>query len=282
MDDCFAVPTAPADTRRASLTDRVAGQAVMEHLLALQQDVPPRSAVARALGVSPLDEERAAWYRGALGEAAVGRLLEKLPEGWAVLHAVPVGKGDSDIDHVVIGPGGVFTINTKNHSGQKVWVAGRTFMVNGQKQPHLRNAGHEAQRASRLLSAAAGFDVHVVPVIAVVDPASLTMRERPEQVVVLTSSQLIRWLKKRPATLAPEQVRALLDVSVDPAAWHASPAPGREPAAVRSSFSALDLQVRHARRTRRALACGLLGAGGLAAVTSGPSLLTAFLTRLVT
>jgi hypothetical protein len=254
----------------------------MEHLLALQQDVPPRSAVWRALGVSPLDEDRAAWYRGALGEAAVGRLLDKLPDGWAVLHAVPVGKGDSDIDHVVIGPGGVFTINTKNHSGQKVWVAGRTLMVNGQKQQHLRNAGHEAQRASRLLSAAAGFRVDVVPVIAVVDPASLTVRERPDQVVVLTSSQLVRWLKKRPAALAPEQVRALLDVSVDPAAWHASPTPGREPAAVRSSFSDLDLQVRHARRTRRAWACGLLGAGGLAAVTSGPSLLTALLTRLVT
>src|SRR5687767_11173747 len=143
---------APADTRLPSLQDRVAGQAVMEHLLDLQQDVSPRSGVARALGVSPLDEERAAWYRGALGEAAVGRLLDKLPDGWAVLHAVPVGKGDSDIDHVVIGPGGVFTINTKNHSGQKVWVAGRTFMVNGQKQLHLRNAVHEAQRASRLLS----------------------------------------------------------------------------------------------------------------------------------
>jgi hypothetical protein len=103
----------------------------MEHLLALQQDVPSRSPVARALGVSPLDEERTAWYRGALGEATVGRLLEKLPEGWTVLHAVPVGKGDSDIDQVVIGPGGVFTINTKNHAGQKVWVAGRTLLVSG-------------------------------------------------------------------------------------------------------------------------------------------------------
>lgn len=96
-------------------------------------DVPSRSPVARALGVSLLDEERAAWYRGALGEAAVGRLLEKLPEGWTVLHAVPVGKGDSDIDHVVIGRGGASTINTKNHAGHQVWVTGRTFLVNGQK-----------------------------------------------------------------------------------------------------------------------------------------------------
>jgi len=135
-------------------------------------------------------------------------------------------------------------------------VAGRTFLVNGQKQPHLRNAGHEAQRASRLLSAAAGFRVDVVSVIAVVDPAGLTIRERPEQVVVLASSQLVRWLQQRPATLIPQHVRALLDVSADPAAWHASPTPGAEPTAVLSSFSALDRQVRRDRRTRRTWPAG--------------------------
>lgn len=254
----------------------------MEHLLALQDDVPPRSAVSRALGVAPLDAERTAWYRGALGEAAVGRLLHGLPDGWAVLHAVPVGKGDADIDHVVIGPGGVFTVNTKNHSGQKVWVAGRTFMVNGQKQSHLRNAGSEAQRASRLLSAAVGFGVDVLPVIAVVDPASLTLRERPQQVVVLPSRQLVRWLGKRRAILPPEQVRALLDVAVDPGTWHASPSAGSEAAAVLRSFSALDLQVRRARSLRRAWAGGLLTVGGFAAVNAGPTLLTAVLTKLAT
>ena len=160
----------------------------MEHLLALQQDAPPRSPVARALGVSPLDEERAAWYRGALGEAAVGRLLEKLPEGWTVLHAVPVGKGDSDIDHVVIGPGGVFTINTKNHAGQQAWVPGRTLLVNGQKQPHLRNAGHEAQRASRLLSAAAGFRVDVPA-----DPAAWHASPTPSADQLLFSAASPLW-----------------------------------------------------------------------------------------
>jgi len=253
----------------------------MEHLLALQQDMPSRSPVARALGVSPLDEERAAWYRGALGEAAVGRLLEKLPEGWTVLHAVPVGKGDSDIDHVVIGPGGVFTINTKNHAGQMAWVPGRTLLVNGQKQPHLRNAGHEAQRASRLLSASAGFRVDVVSVIDVVDPAGLTIRERPEQVVVLASSQLVRWLQQRPATLIPQHVRALLDVSADPAAWHASPTPSAEPAAGPQQLLRSGPAGKAGPAHPPHLACGLLGAGGLVAVTSDPSLLTPLLTRLV-
>ena len=32
---------------------------------------------------------------------------------WHVIHSVPSEKG-ADIDHVVIGPAGVFTLNTKN------------------------------------------------------------------------------------------------------------------------------------------------------------------------
>ena len=151
MDDLFFA-TAPATTPLRPLTERVPGQAVISQLLELQRAVPPRSAPARVLGLSPLSEQAAPWYRGALGELHVGRLLTKLPAGWHVLHAVPVGKADADIDHVVIGPGGVFTVNTKNHSGQKVWVAGRTLMVNGHKEPHLRNAEHEAERAGRSLS----------------------------------------------------------------------------------------------------------------------------------
>src|SRR3954467_9251483 len=48
------------------------------------------------------------WREGAEGEEAVARRLRKLPQGWHVLHAVPVGDKGSDIDHVIVGPGGVF------------------------------------------------------------------------------------------------------------------------------------------------------------------------------
>jgi hypothetical protein len=30
--------------------------------------------------------------------------------------------GNSDIDHVILGPGGIFTITMKNHSGQEIWI----------------------------------------------------------------------------------------------------------------------------------------------------------------
>lgn len=93
-----------------------------------------------------------------------------------VLHAVPVGAGSSDIDHVLIGPAGVFTVNTKNHSGQSVWVAGQTMMVAGKKQRHLYNASHEAERAAKLLTRAVNQAVDVCGVVVVVAPKRLTIR----------------------------------------------------------------------------------------------------------
>jgi hypothetical protein len=144
--------------------------------MAVQSLVRPRTWLQRVFGASPLSPESRPWYKGALGEIAVGRILEQLGPEWLVLHGIPVGKGSSDIDHLLIGPAGVFTVNTKNHSGQAVWVAGRTLMVAGKKTRHLYNAAFEASRASKLLSAAVGAAVDVTPMVVVVDPKSLTIR----------------------------------------------------------------------------------------------------------
>lgn len=54
--------------------------------------------------------------RGAKGEEHVGALLDGLAHrGWRVLHDASLGRGD--IDHIVIGPPGIFTVETKSHPG---------------------------------------------------------------------------------------------------------------------------------------------------------------------
>jgi hypothetical protein len=90
-------------------------------------------------------DERA-WRIGADGERKVADRLARLPQAWTVLHALPVGARGADIDHLVIGPGGVFTINTKHHPDARIWVGGDTFLVNGKRYPYVRNARHEAAR----------------------------------------------------------------------------------------------------------------------------------------
>ncbi|MCC5848146.1 MAG: NERD domain-containing protein [Verrucomicrobia bacterium] len=60
--------------------------------------------------------------RGAAGEEKVARALETLPEGWHVFHGVPLfNRGDGggkDADHVVIGPNGIFLVETVNWTGR--------------------------------------------------------------------------------------------------------------------------------------------------------------------
>jgi hypothetical protein len=53
------------------------------------------------------------WERGADNERRVGKALDALrSEGWVVVHDVRRDFGN--IDHVVAGPGGVFTVETKS------------------------------------------------------------------------------------------------------------------------------------------------------------------------
>jgi hypothetical protein len=241
----------------------------MAELLRQQRARAPRSLPARILGRSPLTAYSAPWFRGALGERRVGELLGRLDSSWRVLHAVPVGVKGSDIDHVVIGPGGVFTINTKNHSGQDVWVANRTFMINGRRTPHIRAAEHEAERAAKALTAAVGFPVAVKPVIAVVDPKKLIVRELPARVQVVTSGQLVRWLRTRTAVLSEHDVELLSAAAAQPRIWSPKPTPDEDPAAVAAAFRDVENQVRSARRAQGAWTLGTAATAVVAALTVG-------------
>ncbi|HEY1458203.1 MAG TPA: nuclease-related domain-containing protein [Solirubrobacteraceae bacterium] len=54
--------------------------------------------------------------RGATGEEHVGALLDGLSgSGWRVIHDASFGHGN--VDHIAIGPGGIFSIETKSHPG---------------------------------------------------------------------------------------------------------------------------------------------------------------------
>lgn len=246
-----------ADPPRALLGSRVPAQAVMEELLALHGLVQGRSMLQRIFGASPLSEATWPWYQGALGEIAVGRILSALGPDWLVLHAVPVGTGSTDIDHVLVGPSGVYTINTKNHSGQSVWVAGRTLMVAGKKTRHLYNAAHEAARASKLLSAAVGDAVDVTGVVVIVEPKTLTIKAAPEQIAVVTERQLLRWLLRRSPVLDPKQVSRIATAAVLSRTWHRNPAQPGDADAIQQDFAALRLLVDRARRRRAAWVLGV-------------------------
>lgn len=230
-----------------SLRERVPGESVITELLRAQQEAPPRGVLGRLFGASPLAAEALPWFAGALGEIEVARILAGLGRDYTVLHAVPVGAGDSDIDHVVLGPAGVFTLNTKRHHGKKVWVSGGTLMVNGTKQPYLRNSVHEAKRATKLLSQAVGRPVDVAAMIVVVGAARLDVKKKHETVAVLDSRELQRWFRRRPANLSPGEVEQIVTTASQPGVWHQGPpADPSDPEKLQASFESLRRSVRAA------------------------------------
>jgi len=193
------------------LVGRTPGAMAWEQAEALRAQAPVRVFLGR-LTDARTDER--SWRVGAQGEEAVADQLARLrgrDPRWGYLNAVPVGTRGSDIDHVVMGPGGVFTVNAKHHPGRKIWVAGRTLMVDGNKQHHIRNAVHEGERASRLLSKVCGFSVSVTPMIVLVGHASLTVRTPADGVLILTRRQLSKFLRRLPDIVPPAELQVILD-----------------------------------------------------------------------
>jgi hypothetical protein len=195
------------------------GAAARERAEVERSNAPVRAALGRLFGVHT--DERA-WRIGADGEEAVAAQLAKLPPQWRVIHAVPVGDRGSDIDHVVIGPGGVFTVNAKNHPDASVWVGGNTFLVNGTRAPYIRNSRYEATRAARLLTAAAGQPVEVRAIIAVMGAQrGLTIKQQPADgaVRVVARKELRRYLTNLPPRLSPPDVEALYVLARRSTTW---------------------------------------------------------------
>ena len=138
--------------------------------------------------VLPLVERR---DRGASGEEHVGGLLDELAgDGWLVIHDASLGRGN--IDHILIGPAGVFAIETKSHPGPV-----RTNRIHGAT---IAQARAEARAIAQLT----GVDVE--PLIVY----SRAWVDRPlarrKGVRLLPARMLVRYLQQRPQRLSPEQI----------------------------------------------------------------------------
>ncbi|MGD9795825.1 MAG: nuclease-related domain-containing protein, partial [Acidimicrobiia bacterium] len=65
-----------------------------------------------------LEAEAQQWERGAEGEAQTAARLVWLPPGFVALHDLRIPGSKANIDHVVIGPTGVWVIDSKAWAGR--------------------------------------------------------------------------------------------------------------------------------------------------------------------
>ncbi|MFK0025592.1 nuclease-related domain-containing protein [Streptomyces sp. NPDC090798] len=159
------------------------------------------------------------WQKGLAGERRVGAELNRLSRhGWHVLHSIPLAD-KVDVDHLLIGPGGVFSINTKHHDKRAVWVGEDSVKVDhGKPAPYARKSRAEAKRVGRVLERYCGFPVPVEPVLVFVGVTDLK--------VVVTQLSVRVYREREVAALAPlsgvltaEQVEQVYGVARHRLAW---------------------------------------------------------------
>lgn len=217
-----------------------------------QAEATPRSGLARLLGIDPLHPGARNWFAGALGELEVARILGQLGSDFTVLHAVPLNSGDLDIDHVVIGPPGIFTITTLNHSGSKVFAAGQTMLVDGERTDHMQDSLREARRAAELLRRASGGVVTVRPLIVVVGVDTVSTDDKQTAVTVLPASRLAHFLQHEPVALRGDAIAYFSNAAEDRATWHSQASDPFDSTRVAHRFGRLRQEV-DASRLRRTL-----------------------------
>jgi len=201
------------------LASNPAGESIQERARELREAAPIRNFFARLF--DERTDERA-FQVGAAGEMKIGQRLTALPNDWRVLHSVPVGSRGSDIDHVVIGPGGVFTINTKHHPDASIWVYHDTFKVNGYNKHYVTNARFEAKRASNALTKTTGIGLTVTAIIAVVgDHKGFNVKAQPAdgKVYVPGGKYLVPWLLRHAPILRPDQVETIFEQARRSTTW---------------------------------------------------------------
>lgn len=179
----------------------------------------PRARFARLLGMHVVEGE----WGEASGRQVAGVWLGRLPEGWFVFHDVPAGERGATIEHVVIGPGGVFTITTKNLTGS-IRVNPRSIVHDGHRTSFLPRASADARQAASLLSSAVDRDVQVRGLLAILADEWI-VRQLPPDVYVGGPRSVKHWMLKQPPILRSSDVIVLAAAATRPETWSAHPHP---------------------------------------------------------
>jgi hypothetical protein len=104
-----------------------------------------------------------AWQRGAKGERHTARLLDRLGrDGYVIFHDLAMPHSPANLDHLVVGPSGVFVIDSKQWTGQVHQSSDGLIWHNHYRLDRtLATIGWQAETLGRLLG------VPVAPLICV-------------------------------------------------------------------------------------------------------------------
>lgn len=158
-----------------------------------------------------------AWRRSSVAERRTEAQLKKLERsGYRTLHARAIPGSEAQIDHLVIGPTGVYAVDSEKWDKRlpvRVQMGKKLFHGPFDMKPRLTEARWEATQASELISKAYGREVTVVPSLAIYGPPVpwkiMTIRD----VDVYEGGRARKWITKRERALTDAEIDRLYDIA---------------------------------------------------------------------
>lgn len=149
------------------------------------------------------------YFKGARGEEQVAAHLALLPDAYHVFHDFEAGA--FHVDHVVVGPTGVYSVETKNWRGH-VTIQDGLLAVDG----HLPSRSPLAQAAAEAKAVRARIkdagDPAVTPVVCFASNTYSAVQDVVENVPVLNLKGLCDWVTSRPVVFAPDELTRLVQL----------------------------------------------------------------------
>ncbi len=147
-----------------------------------------------------------AWRKGAEGEIRTARILERLGREYVIQHDLVLPGTRANIDHLVIGPTGIFTVETKNYSDPVKVARGRVTCRGRSMERIVVQARAQSEAAGKAL------ERRVIPLVCVVGAGVKTGVLRPpvvNGVRFCNNRRLVSVINRGPAILSGAEVGEL-------------------------------------------------------------------------
>lgn len=147
------------------------------------------------------------FFKGARGEEIVAAMFARLPDVWHVFHDFEAGK--FHVDHVLVGPAGVFAVETKNWRDVVTLESGEVI-AGGHvpNHPPVAQASAEAKAVKAALGRA-GWTGEVAPVVCFASGTFQDGLAKAGTVLVANADAFLQWLQKQPGALAANECARL-------------------------------------------------------------------------
>ncbi|MGW0803602.1 nuclease-related domain-containing protein [Nonomuraea sp. NPDC002799] len=160
-----------------------------------------------------------AWRRTSVAERRTEAQLRKLERsGYRTLHARAIPGSEAQIDHLVVGPTGVYAVDSEKWDKRlpvRVQMGKKLFHGPFDMKPRITEAKWEASQASELITEAFGREVAVVPSLAIYGPPVPWKIMTIRGVDVYQGDRARRWITKRERALTDGEIDRIYDIAAE-------------------------------------------------------------------